>query len=535
MDYKKEALVKKTVIEWLQDVDYSINPKYVPSNFALSFVNFIKMVNGGQGEENLTPVIHYEMLNDVATLDDIINLCHRGVGKTAIFAEYLILYIAVYGEIEGFGKIPLGIYVSDSIENGVKNLRKNLEYRWENSEFLRQYIPHTRFTDIRWEFRNVDGLQTVFKGYGARTGVRGAKEMAIRPTLAILDDLVSDEDARSATVIASIEDTVYKAVDYALHPTRKKVIWSGTPFNAKDPLYKAVESGVWKVNVFPVCEKFPCSKEDFRGSWEDRFPYEYVLAQYTKAMESGKIDTFNQEMMLKIMSDEDRLILDADIRWYKRDLLLQNKGKYNFYITTDFATSEKESSDFSFISVWGFNHNGDWFWCDGMAKRQNMSENIDALFRFVSQYSPLGVGVEVSGQQGGFVTWLYDEMSRKNCYFNIVSDSNSNNPGIRPTTNKMTRFQTVVPLFKMGKVYFPSEYKDEHPALIEILDELTLAAPNGFRSKHDDGIDTISMLSVMKAFKPDGNVTMTQQVDSDIWEDEDDRIIENSRLSNYIV
>ena len=163
-------------------------------------------------------------------------------------------------------------------------MRKNLEFRWENSEFLRQYVPEIRFTDIRWEFKNADGKSFIVKGYGAKTGVRGAKEMGKRPQLAVLDDLISDEDARSTTVISAVEDTVYKAVNYALHPTRNMIIWSGTPFNARDPLYKAVESGAWGVNVFPVCEQFPCEEHEFRGSWPDRFTYAYVKEQYEKAV-----------------------------------------------------------------------------------------------------------------------------------------------------------------------------------------------------------------------------------------------------------
>src|SRR5690606_25068300 len=236
----------------------------------------------------------------------------RGVAKTTLMGEYLFLYIATYGEIPGFGRIDLGLYVSDSIENGVKNMRKNLEFRWENSDFLRQYVPEIRFTDIRWEFTNLDGKKFVVKGYGAKTGVRGAKEMGKRPGLAVLDDLISDEDARSATVISAVEDTVYKAVNYALHPTKNIIIWSGTPFNAKDPLYKAVESGAWRVNVFPVCEQFPCSEAEFRSSWPDRFTYAYVRTQYDDAVKLGKVETFNQELMLRIMSEEDRMILDGD-------------------------------------------------------------------------------------------------------------------------------------------------------------------------------------------------------------------------------
>ena len=66
------------------------------------------------------------------------------------------------------------VHGSDSVENGVKNLRKNIEFRWENSEFLQQYIPETKFTDIRWEFTNAAGKSFVVRGFGALCGVRGA-------------------------------------------------------------------------------------------------------------------------------------------------------------------------------------------------------------------------------------------------------------------------------------------------------------------------------------------------------------------------
>ncbi len=345
----------KKVEDYLREVSYQVPVDYVPSDFALEFVTFIKLVNGQEGEEHKTPLIHYYMLDTLTCGGKrVVNLCARGMAKTTLMGEYLYLYLATYGELPGFGVVDLALYVSDSIENGVKNMRKNLEFRWHNSEFLKEFVPIAKFTDIRWEFHNADGKILIVKGYGAQTGVRGAKEMGKRPQLAVLDDLISDEDARSATVVSSVEDTVYKAVNYALHPSRNMIIWSGTPFNAKDPLYKAVESGAWQVNVFPVCEHFPCEFEDFHGAWPDRFTYAYVKEQYETAVQMGKVDTFNQELMLRIMSDEDRLIQDHDIGWYKLDTVLRNKQRFNFYITTDFATSEKQKSDFSVISVWAY-------------------------------------------------------------------------------------------------------------------------------------------------------------------------------------
>lgn len=528
-----EMLAPWKVEQYLAATDYSIDLGYVPSEFALEFVTFIKLINGQQGEEHKTPIVHYKMLDTITHRGSrVINLCHRGIAKTTLMGEYLFLYIACYGEIPGFGRIDLALYVSDSIENGVKNMRKNLEFRWENSDFLKEYVPRIHFTDIRWEFENADGKMFIVKGYGAKTGVRGAKEMGKRPQLAVLDDLISDEDARSTTVIAAVEDTVYKAVNYALHPTKNMIIWSGTPFNAKDPLYKAVESGAWQVNVFPVCEHFPCTREEFRGSWPDRFSYDYVRKQYDDAVKLGKIDTFNQELMLRIMSDEDRLIQDHDIGWYKIDAVLRNKHRFNFYITTDFATSENEKSDFSVISVWAYNNVGDWLWVDGLCKRQLMDANIDALFRLAQMYKPQSVGIEVSGQQGGFIQWIQNEMLERNIYFPLASEGNESKPGIRPNTNKLVRFNTVVPLFKARKIFFPIEKKNSQE-LVEAYTELSLVTPGGFKSKHDDFADTISMLASLRPWKPSEEAPM-HAAENGMWEmDIDDEPMD--RMASYIV
>ena len=529
------ALAPWKVEDYLNKTDYQADPGYVPSEFALEFVTFIKLVNGVQGEEHKTPLVHYRMLDTITNGGRrVVNLCHRGIAKTTVMGEYLFLYIAVYGAIPGFGKVSLALYVSDSIENGVKNMRKNLEFRRDNSDFLKEYIPEIRFTDIRWEFRNADGDVFIVKGYGAKTGVRGAKEMGTRPQLAVLDDLISDEDARSITVISAVEDTVYKAVTYALHPTKNMIIWSGTPFNAKDPLYKAVESGAWKVNVFPVCEQFPCEEVDFRSSWPDRFTYRYVRTQYDEAVKLGMVQTFNQELMLRIMSEEDRMIQDGDIGWYKIDAVLRNKNRFNFYITTDFATSEKQKSDYSVISVWAYNNVGDWLWVDGICKRQLMDKNVDDLFRLAQAFKPQSVGIEVSGQQGGFVTWVQAQMLERNIYFPLASQDNGNDPGIRPNTNKLVRFNTVVPLFKARKIFFPIERKTE-PPMAEAVNELGLVSVSGFRSKHDDFIDTISMLSSLTAWKPSEEAPLVTSAKGDgMWDIDVDNTT-TDRMASYIV
>jgi len=485
----------------VNQVDYKALFDKIPSKEAMEFINFIKLVNGKKGEENKSSIIHLDMIDTVVTSRENLFVSFRGSAKTTVLHEYMFLYIATYGKFPGFGEVDVAMYVSDTIDNGVKSMRQNLEYRWSESPFLQKYLPKAKFTDVRWEFENLSGKKFCIRGFGASTGVRGFKEYGKRPTWLSLDDLMSDKNAESPTIVQDIENIIYKAARQALAPGKRMINWTGTPFNKKDPLYKAASGTSWTVKTYPICEKYPCTREEFVGAWEDRFNYDFVKKEYEQLLGNDQISAFNQELMLRIISNEDRLIQDGDIVWYDSQSVMKNKRSFNFYITTDFATSKKQKADYSVISVWAYSNNGDWLWVDGKVAKQGMSDNIDDLFRFVSIYKPLNVGIEVTGQQGGFIDWIQEKMIEKNVFFNLASDNNSSNPGIRPATDKLVRFKTVEPLFKNRKVWLPKDKKNTIE-IMEALDELTNASNEGFKSAHDDFIDTISMLSLMKPIKP---------------------------------
>lgn len=494
---------KKTVDDYLNEVDFGMlnsNGGYVPSEFALKFMNFIKLVNGDQGEDNKTPVMHLAMLDKLATKNrKTANLCARGTAKTTLFMEYLVLYLAVFGNLPNFGDVTGMLYISDSMDNGVKSARNSIEFRYNNSEFLQHWVPHAKFTENYLEFQNKAGHKLGVKMFGAKSGIRGTKIFGKRPVLAIMDDLVSDADSKSQTAMQAIKDTIYSGVQYALDPTRHKMILNGTPFNKEDIVYQAIESGKWQVNVWPVCEKFPCTRKEFRGAWEDRFDYDYVLNMYEDAVGEGKLKDFRQELMLRITSDESRLVQDGEILFdRKRQKILANKHLYNFYITTDFATSSKQTADFSVIFVWAYDADGHWIWVDGICERQTMDKSVNDLFEFIDTYNPQGVGVEITGQQQGFIAWLMNEMVYRDKFFNLTNMKGQ--PGIRPATDKLSRFNMVVPFFKAGLVHFAEEMKKTKVLGIAI-EQLALVTKDGIKGK-DDCVDAISMLQYMMPYKP---------------------------------
>ena len=535
-EVNEEVFVEKGDLDLdarLNRVDYSylMSDQYKPSVFAYEFINFIKLVNGVDGEENESPIIHYDMFDQVPKHNQNLYVSFRGSAKTTALHEYGILYLACYGKVPNFGQVDVGIYISDTMDNGVKSMRTNLEFRWNNSAFLQRYVPEAKFTDVRWEFTNADKKKLCFRGFGASTGVRGFKEYGQRPTWCGFDDLMSDKNAVSPTIQKDIKHIIYKAARQALHPKKRMQIWTGTPFNKSDPLYEAAGSGAWNTRVYPICEKFPVAKKDFKGGWADRFNYEFVKNEFRSLKLSGEISSFNQELMLRITSEEDRLVHDSDLVWYKRDRIIQNKSRYNFYITTDFATVNTQTGDFSVLCVWAYTNNGDWLLVDGVCKRQLMDQNIKDLFRYVAIYKPLEVGIEINGQQGGFVSWIKQQMIINNVFFNLAGKGKVE--GVRRSGRKIDNFKLSVPIIKAKKLWLPEEMKGT-VLLDEFEEELRFATSDSFKSKHDDVCDAFSMLLDIDAFKPSAEAK-PEYIDSEggqfAWfEDDDSDIYKNSTV-----
>ena len=60
-------LIKQELDDWLDKVNYKELDNYIPTDFALTFMNFIKLVNGSQGESHKTPPVHLKMLYNIVT------------------------------------------------------------------------------------------------------------------------------------------------------------------------------------------------------------------------------------------------------------------------------------------------------------------------------------------------------------------------------------------------------------------------------------------------------------------------------------
>lgn len=503
----------KELDDYLNEISYGPRVGYQPSKFALKFVNFIKMV--GAGESDKTPEVHLVMLDGLgSTRENIVNLCHRGLGKTVLFGEYFNLYLGVFGEIDGFGTVNGMLYVSDAMDNGVKNFRSNVETKYNQSAFLQYWLPDANFTENFIEYKRRDNSMFGTRMYGAQSGIRGTKIYGGRPQIVVMDDLIkSDEDAASEAVMGKIRNSIYKGIIPALDPKRRKIILNGTPFNKSDIMCEAVESGNWHVNVWPVCEQWPVEEKDFRSSWPDRFTYEAV-----KKTADLTGTAFDQEMMLRLTSADERLVTDDQIKTYSYYEWMKTNPCYTVYTTTDFATNEDRKNDFNVVANWAVDYEGNFRFIGGYCKRQLMDKTVDQIFEAKEKYKDalMGVGCEVMGQQGGFISWIIKEMTVRNLHFNLLSHGNGNKPGIRLLTSKLQKMNEVVPLIKAGKIMIPNDMPD-HPWIIEFWNEIKLATKKGLKSKHDDVLDSVSMLYLITPILPAYQFQIPENSEMDNW------------------
>ena len=498
---------------------------YLPSEESLKFIAFIRACNV---EDNANAEIHYRLADKFfGKAKQMVVESFRGSAKSTIML-WFVIYAAVNGRVKNFGTVDFIAFVGDSAENGVKAFFRDLKAKHSKSDLLQSLLTIKRGTDAELEFVNVDGHQLNIKGFGMATNIRGVRYNGVRPDMVILDDVTTNDAMTSSVIQKTINDNFYKSIIPALHPTKYRVYVIGTPISENDLLHQLTQNSKWLVHKFPICEKFPCIKEEFIGNWEDRFPYEAVLEKYEMFKEAGELQSFYQEYMLEITDLSTLLVEDEDIKWFDPSIILKNKSGYNFYISTDFATSTKKSADYSTIGVWAISSNNDWLLIDGQCKRQTMQENIEDIFRYVSKWKPLSVGIESSGQQGGFLSIIEEMKIKRNIWFQFAKKRGSKEPGIRPIKDKIHRFVTgVQPKFKQNKIWFPKPELLQEGLNLKILVEEMINELSKFTMaggvkalKHDDAIDLLNQLSEMEIYTPSNEVVYNEPIVEDgvIWE-----------------
>ena len=549
----------------LDSIDLTFNG-YIPSLDAINFFNVIRLVLGEEPEvEN--SLMHYFLvdlvfgnikrenypyskeINDKIIIDTerIAIIASRMSAKSTVITAYLPIYCAVTGKIPNFGDIMFMVGFGDSQQAGAKVQANTIRDFCSDSVFCKNYFEKMRFTDEECEFiRKGEGpikkRAFMYKVKGAAGGsVRGIRYRTERPSAFLFDDIIKSEaEANSPVIMKKLHSMIYADAENALG-RKGFIIAVNTPFNKKDPVYSALEGGIWTPICLPLCEKISLDlkEEEYISSWPSMHPYAKTMKRYTNAFYGGTLREFNQELMLRISSEEDRMIKDDMIQWFNRKSVVKALDNFTILITTDFTASNvTKNGDNSGIAVWAIGADDDKYLVDLELKNRTIQEQYDALFMMVSKWGKHGrvleVGIEVDGQQKLNLFALKQMMIEKGIWFRFARQkgSASNSEGILSRAaggNKHMRFKYMMPSFERHKMHFAEELRNTAD-MKEMLEELNYVTFESIGSKKDDGLDLISQLGMIEYILPtngtvlDSDDSLTgadKRIWGDVWGDED--------------
>lgn len=549
----------------LDTIDLTFNG-YVPSKDAINFFNVIRLVLGEEPEKS-NSLMHYflvdlvfgnikrenypysQEINNKILIDQerIAIIAGRMSAKSTIITAYLPIYVAVTGSVPNFGPLMFIVGFGDSQQAGAKVQANTIRDFCADSEFCKGYFEKMRFTDEECEFirkgtEPVKKRAFMYKVKGAAGGsVRGIRYRTARPDAFIFDDIIKSEaEASSPVIMKKLHSMIYADAENALG-SKGFIIAVNTPFNKKDPIYSALESGIWTPICLPLCQaiSLDLKKEDYVSSWPSVHSYEKTMKRYTNAYYGGTLREFNQELMLRISSEEDKMIKENMIQWFSRGSVMKVLENFTVLITTDFtASSVTKGGDNSGIAVWAIGADDDKYLVDLELKNQTIQEQYDALFRMVSKWGKGGrvleVGIEVDGQQKLNLFALKQMMIEKGIWFRFARQkgSASSSEGILSRAaggNKHLRFKYMMPSFERHKMHFAEELKNS-PDMIEMLEELNYVTFEAIGSKKDDGLDLISQVGMIEYILPtngteleaEGGLTeASKRIWGDIWDGDD--------------
>ena len=346
-------------------------------------------------------------------------------------------------------------------------------------------------TDFIIEFDDGHQARVIAKGSGQ--SLRGIKWDGKRPDLIVCDDLENQElvlnkERRanfrkwfSGTLIpCRSKHGIIRVVGTILH-TDSQLNWlMPRKGNRTKPIYEddlreiAYPHADWHSSRYRAHDK-----NLTKSLWPEYKPVEWLRSERQIYIDKGESDLWAQEML--------NVPFDEASAPFKRGMFhhipeAEYAQNFHHYITTDFAVTDKQKSDYTVFLVAGINEQGEVYVLKIVHERFDSEEIIQMLFELVKRYQPEKIFVETGQIWSALKPLIMTEMFKTDDFFNIeempsITDKRSRSSGIR------ARMQA-------GAVKIDKE-ADWYPDFEEECLRFT-----GGGSTHDDQVDALSMLGL---------------------------------------
>lgn len=327
---------------------------------------------------------------------------------------------------------------------------------------------------------------------GSEQKMRGLLWNGSRPDMMVLDDMESDEQVMNkerrdkfrrwfygALIPALSEGGTIRYVGTILHQDsmlEQLMPKVGGAYVVEEPLkmYKTKYAGFWH------SVKYRAHSDDFSQIlWPDRWDKEKLKQVREEYVMRGLSDKYSQEFL--------NIPIDESTAFFRRhDFLPESaddkKKLLNYYITGDFAISDKDRADYTVFMVGGMDEAGVLHIRNVIRGRMDGEEIIQTMLGLQKVYNPIAFGIEEMQVSKSLGPFLNRAMIESNTFINLIL--------MKPhRTDKITRSQSIRARMRAAGVKF-----DKGADWYADLEDECISFP---RARHDDQVDALAYLGLL--------------------------------------
>lgn len=420
---------------------------------------------------------HYDFFQDCHDLVDnkireVAWIAFRESGKTSIAKLFVIWLICYkkrsYLNIDSFDKENAERILFDVAYELVNNTRLQADYGvlFAKARGIDE-IKQNRINNFVTE----NGIRV--EAHSTQESVRGRLHLNQRPDCLILDDIETNKTKDSQAYTKQVADHISEAmagmsVDGFMLYLGNYITEAG---NINNLFERAkIDPNIRVRNIPVVIDGKPAWEAKYVMSDEEVGDTNKVSIE-AKRIQLGSL-VFSYEMMNQPIYD---LMAEFKKEFVQPEVEETIKQKETTcYITIDSAVSEKESADFTGVTINRISVENKWY-IKTYRLKCNSKELIDHIFFLHKTYTPNFIGLEETTFTMAIQPFLEDEMRKRSMFFTIT-------PVKHQGTKKETRIRGLIPRWESKSIFLVGDN-------IELLDEMRVF-PNG---QHDDVLESLSM------------------------------------------
>ena len=345
-------------------------------------------------------------------------------------------------------------------------------------------------TDVIMKFQDNEMFRITVKG--AEQKLRGLMFDGGRPDLIVIDDLLNEELVSNK----DRREKLKKWVAGSLIPCTSErgiIRWVGTPMNLDDPLESKMPretskntiitdlkvSGIKKMGSWLAVKYRAHSRDWTKLLWPERKSIEHFKELKEDFTQQGIPEVYACEYLCDPVDDSIRFFKKQDIHGLTKEDV---DKELRYYISGDFAISEKDRADYTVFMVGGMDHNGVLQIKNVIRDRMDGLTIVETMLQLQKIYDPECFGIEEMQVSKALGPFLNRAMLESGVFMNIVM--------LKPhRTDKISRARTIQARMRACGVKF-----DKGSDWYEQLEDELLNFP---RSKHDDQVDALSYLGIL--------------------------------------